>query len=103
MKNELPKKPLINERFIINLASSTAPEGTHWTAVRKTGPVAIYFDAFGMEPPIELLKYLKDCVIYYNNIQYQDLECIHCAHFSCLFLLVEKCLEFLPLVLRRVY
>ena len=101
MKDNLPKTQHVHERFVINLAPSTASDGTHWTAVRKSGSIALYFDSFGIEPPIELIKYLKNCVIYYNSIQYQDVNCIHCGHLSCFFLISEKCLESLPSVLRK--
>ena len=53
----------------LNLDNSQG-NGTHWTAWIKNSNEKLYFDSYGLTPPVELLKYLKDPV-YYNSEQIQ--------------------------------
>lgn len=90
MRNALPKgKVRFNECGIINLDNEEGP-GTHWTAYRKTGREAIYFDSYGdLRPPIELTKYLQNngtCKILYNHEKIQKFNAINCGHLCLNFL-----------------
>jgi hypothetical protein len=71
MKDSLYKLNLrANECGIINLDDETG-EGTYWTAYKKVGNRAVYFDCFGnLQPPRELTEYLNSknpCKIVYNH------------------------------------
>lgn len=59
MRDDLPKKPWLNESGILNLDESKGP-GTHWTCWYKKGDLKIYFDSYGLITPVELQKYLKE-------------------------------------------
>lgn len=48
----------MNECGIINLADSKDLEGTHWTCYFKKEWKVYYFDSYGIQPPIEIVKYL---------------------------------------------
>lgn len=77
MRNNLPKRPRLNESLIINL-DNLAGEGTHWVAVRKFGNTAIYYDSYGdLQPPKEVIRYLNGVKIFYNyrRFQYSPVEC----------------------------
>ena len=65
----LPKKPNKKECGIVNFDKSGGP-GTHWVAWYKNGKTKIYFDSYGVQPPIEVINYLGK-LIYYNTDQVQ--------------------------------
>ena len=75
MRNEL-KKSLKNECGILNLDSSKN-EGTHWVCWIKNEDEKYYFDSFGIQPPTEIIKYLKSPIMYntYQIQQYNDSNC----------------------------
>ena len=50
----LPKKPNKKECGIVNLDKSSGP-GTHWVAWYKNSKNKIYFDSYGVQPPIEVI------------------------------------------------
>ncbi|KAL4153107.1 hypothetical protein QTP88_000940 [Uroleucon formosanum] len=70
MRDELPIKPRLNECGILNLNNSTQ-DGSHWVAWKKIKNKKIYFDSFGMPPPPELVKYLGEDNLNYNE-KYSD-------------------------------
>ena len=53
----LPKKPNKKECGIVNFDKSGGP-GTHWVAWYKNGKTKIYFDSYGVQPPIEESRYI---------------------------------------------
>ena len=61
----LPKKSNKKECGIVNFDKSGGPS-THWVAWYKNGKTKIYFDSYGVQPPIEVIKYLKK-PIHYNT------------------------------------
>jgi hypothetical protein len=87
VRDELPKKPKKVECGILNLDDSQG-NGTHWTAWIKNDNEKLYFDSFGLAPPVELVKYLKDPV-YYNSERIQPSGEVFCGHL-CLYVL-KKC------------
>jgi hypothetical protein len=84
VRDELPKKPRKVECGILNLCDSQG-SGTHWTAWIKNGKGKLYFDSYGLAPPVELVEYLKDPV-YYNSERIQPDGVVICGHL-CLYVL----------------
>ena len=84
LRNTLPKRPKKNECGILNL-DDTSGNGTHWVAWYKNGNNKYYFDSFGIQPPIELISYLKS-PIYYNTEEIQPRDQVFCGHL-CLYVL----------------
>jgi hypothetical protein len=84
VRDELPKKPRKVECGILNLCDSQG-SGTHWTAWIKNGKEKLYFDSYGLAPPVELVEYLKDPV-YYNSERIQPDGVVICGHL-CLYVL----------------
>lgn len=79
-------KPLINEMVILNLAKSNE-EGTHWTAYVKRSNIVHFYNSFGaIRPPIELVKYLIKCKIYYNYEREQEYNTVICGQLCLCFL-----------------
>lgn len=89
-KDKLPRSPWEKEALIINLDSDDGP-GTHWVALRKTGLQVKYYDSFGnLKPPLEVIKYLKNCVILYNYNREQNYNTEICGHLCLKFLCEYK-------------
>ena len=65
----LPKKPNKTECGIVNFNKSDCPS-MHWVTWYKNGKTKIYFDSYGVQPPIEVVKYLGS-LICYNTDQLQ--------------------------------
>ena len=82
----LPKKPNKKECVIVNFDKSGGP-GTHWVAWYKNGKTKIYFDSYGVQPPLEVIWYLKS-PIHYNTDQVQPVGEVFCGHL-CLYVLKE--------------
>ena len=83
-RNELSSPPNDNECGILNLDDSHGT-GTHWVAWFKQGVECIYFDSFGIKPPLELQFYLNHD-IQYNTRQIQRETDVICGHL-CLYVL----------------
>ena len=64
LRDTLPKKAKLNECCILNLDSSSSDE-THWVVWFKKGKDKLYFDSYGVQPPSELIAYLKSPI--FNN------------------------------------
>ena len=90
----LPKKPNNNESSrrvlkecgIVNFDKSGGL-GTHWVAWFKNSKTKIYFDSYGVQPPIEVINYLGK-PIRYNTDQVQPVGEVFCGHL-CLYVLKE--------------
>ena len=82
----LPKKPNKKECGIVNFDKSSG-SGTHWVAWYKNGKTKIYFDSYGVQPPLEVMKYLGR-PIHYNTDQLQPAGEVFCGHL-CLYVLKE--------------
>ena len=82
----LPKKPNKKECGIVNFDKSGC-SGTHWVAWYKNGRTKIYFDSYGVQPPIEVIRYLGK-LIHYNTDQVQPVGEVFCGHL-CLYVLKE--------------
>ena len=64
------KKAKLNECGILNLESSSG-DGTHWVMWFKKGKDKFYFDSYGVQPPSELISYLRS-IIFYNSERVQQ-------------------------------
>jgi hypothetical protein len=104
MRDTLPNKVNNNEVGIVNL-DSVKNKGTHWVcySLRKRSQSdhhrmsdtkikdkCYYFDSFGLDPPIELQKYLNSD-IELSTFQIQKFNTHHCGYYCILVLkLLEK-------------
>ena len=82
----LPRKPNKKECGIVNFDKSGG-SGTHWVAWYKNGKTKIYFDGYGVQPPLEVINYLGRS-IHYNTDQLQPTGEVFCGHL-CLYVLKE--------------
>ena len=82
--NMLPKICHRVECGILNLDNSRGG-GTHWTAWHVNNRTKIYFDSYGLDPPLEIIDYLKR-PIYCNTDCFQPLDTVVCGHL-CLYVL----------------
>lgn len=87
LRDTLPRgKPRKIECGILNLDDSSGG-GTHWVAwYKKDASIYYYFDSFGIQPPIELEKYLRSSRILYNTECIQPRDEVFCGHL-CLYVL----------------
>jgi len=93
VRDNLPRKPNKNECGILNLDDSSG-SGTHWVAWYRKNKENVYFDSYGIQPPLELQQYLKSS-IFYNTEKIQP-EGHICGHL-CLYVLKQlslgRCLQ----------
>ena len=82
----LPKKSNKKECGIVNFDKSGGP-GTHCVAWYKNSKTKIYFDSYGVQPPIEVFQYLGN-LIRYNTDQVQPAGQVFCGHL-CLYVFKE--------------
>jgi len=101
MRHELTFRPKQNECGILNLDTSKN-EGTHWVCWYKNGKDKIYLDSFGVQPPLELIKYLSSPILY-NTYQIQQYNDSNCGEW-CLYVLNElnKVGDFFDIILNIV-
>ena len=85
-RDTLPKKAKLNECGILNLYSSSG-DGTHWIMWFKKGKDKFYFDSYEVQPPSELIAYLKS-PIFYNSERVQQNGEVFCGYL-CLFALKQ--------------
>ena len=62
----LHNKAKLNECGILNLDSSSGA-GMHWVMWFKKGKAKFYFDSYGVQPPSELITYLKSPIFYISE------------------------------------
>ena len=74
----LPRKPNKKECGIGNFDKSEGSR-THWVAWYKNGKTKIYFDSYGVQPQLEVIKYLGRS-IHYNTDQLQPAGEVFCGH-----------------------
>jgi hypothetical protein len=102
MRDELKKdSPLKIEFGVLNLDKSDGA-GTHHCAWYKNNNKKIYFDSYGIVPPIELVKYLKSPILY-NTYQIQQFNDTNCSEWA-LYVLdkLNKGNEFVDIILEIV-
>jgi len=84
MKDELPSR-LSRGSYIVNLASRTESNGTHWTAFYYTDTFSYYFDSYGFVPPLEVQE--KIIPYTYNDEEIQDIDSTACGYYCVAFVL----------------
>jgi len=90
VRDSLPNKPRIEECGILNLGDSSG-NGSHWVAwFKRRNRENYYFDSFGIQPPIELVRYLKPPILY-NTEKIQSNEQVFCGHL-CIYVLKQAML-----------
>ena len=82
--NTLPKICHRVECGILNHDNSRG-DGTHWTAWYVNNGKKIYVDRYGIDPPLELIKYLGPS-IYCSTESVQPRDTVVCGHL-CLYVL----------------
>ena len=83
LRDTLPKKAKLNECGILYFDSSSG-DGTHWVMWLTKCKDKFYFDSYGMQPPNDLIAYLK----FYNSEQVQQNGEVFCDHL-CIFTLMQ--------------
>ena len=86
LRDTLPTKTKLNECGILNLDLSFG-DSTHWVMWFKKGKEKLYFVSYGVQPPSELIAYLKS-QIFYNSERVQQNGEVFCSHL-CLFALKQ--------------
>ena len=84
VRDNLPSKSRKGECGILNLDDASG-KGTHWVAWSRAGKNKFYFDSNGIQPPLELVKYLKDPILH-NTERLQPKDQVFCGHL-CLYVL----------------
>ena len=83
----IPYKP--NLDIILNMSNTKHP-GTHWIALHTFKDMLVYFDSFGVEPPEEVIDFLRKDFskgkLVYNNYQIQHITSERCGQHSLGFL-----------------
>ena len=72
------KKAKLNECGIFNLNSSFG-DGTHWVTWFTKGKDKLYFDSYGVQPPSELIAYLRSPIFYNSERVHKNGE-VFCGH-----------------------
>jgi len=101
MRDTLPKKPRKVECSIVNLNKSNEI-GSHWVCLTKIDKTRLYFDSFGQDVPLEIMRYLKTFEEYKNDVAViarntdivQRINTHVCGHL-CLFVLTSLMCEHL--------
>ena len=86
LRNTLPAQTKLNECGILKL-DSASDDGTHWVVWFKKDKEKFYFDSYEVQPPSELIAYLKP-PIFYNSERVQQNDEVFCGHL-CLFTLKQ--------------
>ena len=81
LRDNLPTKTKLNECCTLNLDSSSG-DGTHWVMWFKKGNEKFYFDSYGVQPPSELIAYLKSPIFYNSEGVQQNGEGGHLCLFK---------------------
>ena len=84
----LPKK---DGNYIVNMENNRDSKGnflsgTHWVCFRMENDRAVYFDSFGMPPPLQIRDFLKGKKVKYNDRQIQNIHATTCGYYCLAFL-----------------
>ena len=78
LRDTLPKKAKVNECSILNLDSTSGDE-THLVMWFKKFKNKFCFNSYGVQPPSELIAYLKS-PIFYNSERVQENGEVFCGY-----------------------
>ena len=82
-KDELEGIDKYEGSYYVNMQDSDDGNGTHWVLmyIDKDGK-ALYFDSFGVPPPVEIENFLKMFKPFYvNDRQIQDMKSTNCGFY----------------------
>ncbi len=82
-KDELERIDKYEGSYYVNMQDSDDGNGTHWVFmyIDKEGK-ALYFDSFGIPPPVEIENFLKMFKPFYvNDRQIQDMKSTNCGFY----------------------
>lgn len=71
--------------YIINLQDSDKGSGTHWTAFYVEGSSRVYFDSFGVIPPLSVQRFLRNKYVY-STKHIQNIQSEICGYYVLYFL-----------------
>jgi hypothetical protein len=71
--------------YIVNLDDSNG-NGTHWVAIVYFKNYILYFDSYGVLPPIEIINNAKSKVLYYNGFIIQHEYSVLCGWYCIYFI-----------------
>jgi hypothetical protein len=79
-KDTLPNRCYVGS-YIINMEDSDVGNGSHWVLLKvfKTKE-AIYFDSFGLSPPMQIKDFVKGTIAT-SNREIQDIDATTCGYF----------------------
>ena len=83
-KDDIPKDLIKNKWYVVNMQSSDDGNGSHWITFYSGSP-GIYFDSFGVLPPMEILEVINKPYCY-NHREIQNINTSSCGWFciSCI-------------------
>lgn len=81
------KLPITNKDggYIINLQDSDDGPGTHWTAFYVEGSSKVYFDSFGVIPPLSVQRFLRNKYVY-STKHIQNIQSEICGYYVLYFI-----------------
>ena len=101
VRDNLPSKPNKTECGILNLDQSLG-DGTHWTMWYRKNDTNYYFDSYGIQPPLEMKRYLNGTILY-STERIQPKGEVFCGHL-CLYVLKQLSLgRHLQEILNKLY
>lgn len=97
-KDTIPNRMIGNRCMIVNLANHDEA-GTHWVAVLKKGNCIVYFDSYGIPPPKNILKMMKESAKHTkaSNKAHQAVKSIRCGYY-CIFVIDQVFKHKIPLL-----
>ena len=82
MRDELKELNTTKKECLILNHDDSSSEGTHWTCLFIKNGVAIYFDSYGLDPPLEVVDYCKGLEGYCSTFKIQEYNEVICGHYS---------------------
>lgn len=85
-KDTLVKSNIKYDGYIINLDNSNGQGGTHWVALYIDNKNACYFDSFGEEPPLQVIRFCSGMNLIFSDFIIQNINQIACGYYCLAFL-----------------
>ncbi len=88
-------KHISNTNYIINLNADS--QMGHWTGLYTDKKQVYYFDSYGVQPSLYILKFIKRNklkLMEYNNNDIQDYHDISCGFYCLAFIMAMKNLKY---------
>jgi hypothetical protein len=85
MRDELIKNKKTSDECMIINTDHSSNAGTHWTSLFRKNGESFYFDPYGFQPPIEVIKYCEE-PRYFSSFPIQKMNEVICGHY-CVYVL----------------